>query len=108
VKLTERERKLGLALPAIAVLIGYSWYYSFSVRPRAAQAQRDYEAAVAGAVAPPVLAAQRMQAAKLQRELKELGETKARLDRDMAAAGSHEDLTSGRIATHQDLTGLWM
>ena len=45
--------------------------------------------------------------AGLQRELKELGETKARLDRDMAAAGSHEDLTAGRIATHQDLTGLF-
>jgi hypothetical protein len=107
VKLTERERKLVLVLPAVAVLIGYAWYYSFSVRPRAAQAQRDHEAAVAGAVAPAALAAERIQVAGLQRELKELGETKARLDRNMAAAGNRGELTAGRIATHQDLTGLF-
>ena len=29
VKLTQRERKLVLILPAVAVLIGYAWYYSF-------------------------------------------------------------------------------
>ena len=106
-KLTDRERKLVLILPAVAVLIGYAWYYSFSLRPQAAQAQRDYEAAVAADVAPPALVAERMQVAGLQRELKELGETKARLDRDMAAAGNREDPTAGRIATHQDLTGLF-
>jgi len=106
-KLTERERKLLLILPAVAVLIGYAWYYSVSVRSRGAQAQRDYEAAVAGAVTPSALTAQRMQVAGLQRELKELGEMKARLDREMAAAGTHEDLSAGRIATHQDLTGLF-
>lgn len=106
-KLTDRERKLVLILPAVAVLIGYVWYYSFSLRPQAAQARRDHEAAVAADVAPSALLAERMQVAKLQRELKELGETKARLDRDMAAAGNREDPTAGRIATHQDLTGLF-
>ena len=106
-KFTQREQLLGLALPAVAVLIGYAWYYTFFLSRPAAQAQSDYEAAVAGAVTPPVLAAQRIQVAKLQRELKELGETKARLDRDMANVGSHEDLASGPITTHQDLTGLF-
>jgi hypothetical protein len=107
VKLTERERKLVLILPAVAVLLGYSWYYSFSLRPQASRAQRDYEAAVAATVAPPALTAARIQVAGLQRELKELTATKARLDGEMAAAGSREDPTAGRIATHQDLTGLF-
>jgi hypothetical protein len=107
VKLTDRERKLVLILPAVAVLIVYAWYYMFSVRPLAAQAQRDYETAVAGAVAPPALTAARIQVAGLQRDMKELGETKSRLDREMAAAGKREDPTAGRIATHQDLTGLF-
>lgn len=105
-KLSARERKLMFVLPAIAVLAVYGWWYRFYRQPVVEQAQKDHDRAIAGAASREAVAQQQTALAQLQREVKELDQAKARLDRDVAATRMSEIPAAGRLDADQALTSL--
>lgn len=80
-KLSPRERLLVLLLPSVAVLGSYAWWFNMVQRPRLATLQKDYAAAVAGAVQRITVLEQRAELAKTQREVAALEQRQSDLQR---------------------------
>jgi cell division protein FtsB len=80
-KLSSREKLLVLLLPLVAVLGSYAWWFNMVQRPRLAKLQKDYAAAVAGAVQPMTVLEQRAELAKTQREVAALEQRRSDLQR---------------------------
>jgi hypothetical protein len=105
-KLTERERSMVLVLPAVVIVAGYAWWYSYSQRPQLNAARAAYQDAVNKQVSPSQLFQQRAANESAQRRLEQLQAHKQDLDQQAEAlAGGLAD-PGRRLDAVSRLTGL--